>query len=145
MQCISVDLPDPDGPITAVNRPRSKVTLTPDNALTAAIALPVGLPEIDGMRRGPGGASSTGVVTDRALRRFPTAYEPCVLTGSASDHPEGGCPGPHLGSHCNRIYRHLSSGFRRLAQPVATRGQVQGARHGLGFTVGPDLLRRVPA
>ena len=36
MQCMSVDFPDPDGPMTAVNRPRSKVTVMPARACTAA-------------------------------------------------------------------------------------------------------------
>ena len=40
MQCISVDLPDPDGPITAVNRPRSNSTLTPSSARTATSPVP---------------------------------------------------------------------------------------------------------
>ena len=40
MQCISVDLPDPDGPITAVNRPRWNSTLTPSSARTATSPLP---------------------------------------------------------------------------------------------------------
>ena len=40
MQCISVDLPEPDGPMTAVNRPRSKVTLMPARACTAACPVP---------------------------------------------------------------------------------------------------------
>ena len=40
MQCISVDLPDPDGPITAVKRPRSKVTLMPARAWTVAWPVP---------------------------------------------------------------------------------------------------------
>ena len=40
MQCISVDLPEPDGPMTAVNRPRSKATLTPARACTAACPVP---------------------------------------------------------------------------------------------------------
>ncbi len=34
-QCMSVDLPDPDGPMMAVNRPRSKPTVTPSRARTA--------------------------------------------------------------------------------------------------------------
>ena len=36
MQCMSVDFPDPDGPMTAVKRPRSKVTSTPARARTSA-------------------------------------------------------------------------------------------------------------
>ena len=36
MQCMSVDLPEPDGPMTAVNRARSNVTLTSARARTAA-------------------------------------------------------------------------------------------------------------
>ena len=36
MQCMSVDLPDPDGPITAVKRARSNSTLTPSSARTTA-------------------------------------------------------------------------------------------------------------
>src|SRR3954470_14755233 len=40
MQCISVDFPEPDGPITAVNRPRSKVTSMPARACTTASPVP---------------------------------------------------------------------------------------------------------
>ena len=40
MQCISVDLPDPDGPMTAVKRPRSKVTVMPARACTVACPVP---------------------------------------------------------------------------------------------------------
>ena len=36
MQCMSVDLPEPDGPMTAVNWPCPKVTLTPARACTSA-------------------------------------------------------------------------------------------------------------
>ena len=37
---MSVDLPDPDGPMTAANCPRGKVTSTPRRASTAASPLP---------------------------------------------------------------------------------------------------------
>ena len=37
---MSVDLPDPDGPMTAANCPRGKVTSTPRSASTAASPLP---------------------------------------------------------------------------------------------------------
>ena len=40
MQCISVDLPEPEGPMTAVKRPRSKVTLMPARACTVACPVP---------------------------------------------------------------------------------------------------------
>ena len=40
MQCISVDLPEPDGPMTAVNSPRSNSTLMPSRAWTTASPLP---------------------------------------------------------------------------------------------------------
>jgi len=36
MQCSSVDFPDPDGPITAVNDPAGISTLTPASAVTTA-------------------------------------------------------------------------------------------------------------
>ena len=36
MQCISVDLPDPDGPITAMNEPAGMSRLTASSAVTAA-------------------------------------------------------------------------------------------------------------
>ena len=39
-QCISVDLPEPDGPMIAVNRPRSNSALTPRSATTCASPLP---------------------------------------------------------------------------------------------------------
>ena len=35
MQCISVDLPEPDGPMTAVNRPVGISTVTSSRAITA--------------------------------------------------------------------------------------------------------------
>ena len=38
--CISVDLPEPDGPMIALKRPRSKATLTPASASTAASPSP---------------------------------------------------------------------------------------------------------
>ena len=38
--CISVDLPDPDGPMMAVNRPFGKSTVTPSSARTAASPSP---------------------------------------------------------------------------------------------------------
>ena len=40
MQCRSVDLPDPDGPMIAVKRPVSKSTVMPSRALTAASPSP---------------------------------------------------------------------------------------------------------
>ncbi len=40
MQCISVDFPDPDGPITAVKRARSNSTLTLSSAMAIASPLP---------------------------------------------------------------------------------------------------------
>ena len=39
-QCMRVDLPDPDGPITAVNSPTGKSRLTPSSARTAVSPLP---------------------------------------------------------------------------------------------------------
>ncbi len=39
-QCISVDLPEPDGPITAVKRLFSKDRVTPSRAVTAVSPLP---------------------------------------------------------------------------------------------------------
>ena len=35
MQCIKVDLPEPDGPMMAVNRPRVNSTSTDRSAVTA--------------------------------------------------------------------------------------------------------------
>ena len=40
MQCIRVDLPDPDGPMMAVNSPVSNDTSTPSRARTSAALLP---------------------------------------------------------------------------------------------------------
>ena len=40
MQCISVDLPEPDGPMIAVNLARVKTTLTSVRARTVASSLP---------------------------------------------------------------------------------------------------------
>ena len=39
-QCISVDLPEPDGPITAVNSPAAMSRVTPSRARTSAIPVP---------------------------------------------------------------------------------------------------------
>ena len=38
--CISVDLPEPDGPMMAVNRPLGNPTVTPSSAWTAASPSP---------------------------------------------------------------------------------------------------------
>ncbi len=40
MQCMRVDLPEPDGPMTAVKRPLSNSTLMPSRACTTASPLP---------------------------------------------------------------------------------------------------------
>ena len=40
VQCSSVDLPDPDGPMIAVNRPPSKSTVTPSRARTSVCSWP---------------------------------------------------------------------------------------------------------
>ncbi len=39
-QCISVDLPEPDGPMIAAYRPAAKPTVTPASAFTAASPSP---------------------------------------------------------------------------------------------------------
>ncbi len=39
-QCMSVDLPEPDGPMIAVKRPFSSSTDTPPSALTCASPVP---------------------------------------------------------------------------------------------------------
>jgi hypothetical protein len=39
-QCMSVDLPEPEGPMIAVNLPAAKPTLTPSRARTAVSPLP---------------------------------------------------------------------------------------------------------
>ena len=39
-QCMSVDLPEPDGPITAVNSPAMMSSVTPSRARTSASPLP---------------------------------------------------------------------------------------------------------
>ncbi len=39
-QCISVDLPEPDGPITAVNSPAAMSMVTPSRARTSASPVP---------------------------------------------------------------------------------------------------------
>ena len=40
MQCMSVDFPEPDGPMIAVRRPRSNSTVTSSSAATAASPTP---------------------------------------------------------------------------------------------------------
>ena len=40
MHCISVDLPEPDGPMIAVKAPAAKATSTPSRARTSASPLP---------------------------------------------------------------------------------------------------------
>ena len=70
MQCISVDFPDPDGPITAVKRPRSKVTLTPARAWTVASPVPYVLVSPTAYAAGEaarcaGGAGSVSVTLPR--------------------------------------------------------------------------------
>ena len=54
MQCISVDLPDPDGPMTAVKRPRSNADGDPGQRGDGGVARAVRLGQLDGTgsRRG---------------------------------------------------------------------------------------------
>ena len=40
MQCMRVDLPEPEGPMTAVNSPRPNSTVMPASAWTAESPLP---------------------------------------------------------------------------------------------------------
>ena len=40
MQCISVDLPEPEGPMMAVNRPVSNSSVTSSSAMTAVSPWP---------------------------------------------------------------------------------------------------------
>ena len=51
MQCMSVDFPEPDGPMTAVNRPRSKVDGDAGQGLHRCLAGPVRLAQVDGVCR----------------------------------------------------------------------------------------------
>ena len=63
MQCMRVDLPEPDGPITAVNRPRSNSTRDPVEGPDDGVALAVGLDQVDGPgRRRPRRARPAGAV-----------------------------------------------------------------------------------
>ena len=48
MQCIRVDLPDPDGPMTAVNSAATKSMETPSSAATCGIPLAIDLAQVDG-------------------------------------------------------------------------------------------------
>ena len=56
MQCSSVDLPEPDGPMIAVNRPVAKSTVTPSRARTSVCPLAVDLGGVDR----PGGDARSG-------------------------------------------------------------------------------------
>ena len=46
MMCMNVDLPEPDGPVTARNSPRWTSRLTPRSACTSHLADDVGLDEV---------------------------------------------------------------------------------------------------
>ena len=54
-QCSSVDLPEPDGPIMAVNRPASKADRHPVEGVDGGIAGAVDPGGIDGAGHDPGG------------------------------------------------------------------------------------------
>ena len=68
MQCISVDLPDPDGPMIAVNWPRSNAHDTASSATTRVSPCAVDLGQVDGPRGGSGvdgvEAGAAGLVTE---------------------------------------------------------------------------------
>ena len=49
---MSVDLPEPDGPMTAVKRPRSKVDVDPGQRVHRGLAGAVGLAQVDGVGGG---------------------------------------------------------------------------------------------
>ena len=60
-QCISVDLPEPDGPMIAVKRPAGKSTVTPSRARDRRVARAVDLDGVDGPG-GDAGGGGTGAV-----------------------------------------------------------------------------------
>ena len=58
MRFISVDLPDPDGPMMATYSPRSIWMDTPRRAWISSVAHDVGLPEVVRFDQGMGACSS---------------------------------------------------------------------------------------
>ena len=48
-QCIRVDLPEPDGPMIAVNWPRTQPHADPGERVDGRVARPVGLDDVDGL------------------------------------------------------------------------------------------------
>src|ERR671931_107247 len=76
--CISVDLPEPDGPITAVSRPRSTSSDTPRSAATAAPSLVDGVSVTRFRLPIPGG---------------PKGYDNCAVDGDEQEPlPASGAP-----------------------------------------------------
>ena len=74
MQCMSVDLPEPDGPMTAVKRPRSNVDVDPGQRVDRRLPGAVGLAQAHrpGGRAATwsGGTSSVSATTPRLSCRW---------------------------------------------------------------------------
>jgi hypothetical protein len=85
MQCRSVDFPDPEGPMIALNRPRSNSTETASSARTAASPRPYTFESSTALAAalvaGAGGIGS--VIAD--IRRSPSASEPNLSKDAEAD------------------------------------------------------------
>src|SRR3954447_9311813 len=80
MQCMSVDLPDPEGPMIAVMRPRANSTLTPSNARTCASPSPYTLVRSTACAPATPGSGCTSVTDVLPVRS-------CATTASLAARP----------------------------------------------------------
>ena len=105
-QCSSVDLPEPDGPMIAVKRPGSNVTLTPSSACDRGVADAVDLAGVDragggdqsGGRRGDGrSAAHTSLSTPADARSHPCC-------GRIAGRPRGGHPSSRIPAEAARAH-----------------------------------------
>ena len=97
-QCSSVDLPDPDGPMIAVNRPAGNSTVTSSRAVTAVSPAPYTL---------------TACSARTALRR-------AVLVCVVASCPDGRRRTPAASSARRGHLHYRDRGIRQLAQPGRT-------------------------
>ena len=99
MQCISVDLPDPHGPITAVNEPAGMSTVTSSSAVTAV---------------GPCPWSSSCHTPARDRCAAPLCVPPGALPDSVT---------------ANHAADRMQATYRKAATALRTRAEVTSERH----------------
>src|SRR5690606_10012190 len=130
-QCMSVDLPEPDGPMMAVNRPASKPTVTASSAITAVGPDPYTL------------AASTARAARRVRTSVDVAVGVVVMPRASARHPGPSLPGGMIPAYARRGTRPGGGCSAAAVGPGRPAGahepRLVGEHDELGAVAGPQL------